>query len=118
MSLKTQRLEEIKKIILEHKGKNNPVTSNEIKEILGIPDNDTAGSTRAYITKLILDEGMPIGASSTGYFYIETEEELTDYMEYLQDKIEQTTSRKMFVYHNYVTKYGKIKPKTTKLDDF
>jgi hypothetical protein len=109
MSLEKQRMDAIRKLILEHKGKKNPIKSSEIRGILKIPDNDTGGSTRALITKLILDEGMPIAASNRGYFYIENQKELTDYMSYLEDRIHQTTTRMVTVFSNYQGKYGKAK---------
>lgn len=109
MSLEKERLDAIRKIILGHKGRRNPIKSKQIRQQLNIPDNDTGGSTRALITKLILDEGMPIAASSRGYFYIETQKELTDYMAYLEDRIHQTTTRMVTVYSNYQGKYGKAK---------
>ncbi len=117
MSLEAQRLEEIRKIILEHRGKNNPVKSSEIQERLEIPDNDTRGSTRAYITKLILDEGMPIAAYGKGYFYIENQQELAEYMAYLQDRITNITNRMMTVFANYKVRNGKAKT-PSKLEDF
>jgi hypothetical protein len=118
MVLEEQRMDEIKKILLQHKGKTNAIAANKISKMLNIPEDDTVPTTRKIITKLIIDEGMPIGAFGNGYFYIETPEELADYMQFLQDKIEQTTTRKVIVYNNYVMKYGKIRPKITKLDDF
>lgn len=118
MALEEMRTEEIRKILLEHKGKANAIPANKISKILNIPEDDTVPTTRKIITKLILEEGMPIGAFGSGYFYIETPEELTDYMAFLQDKIEQTTTRKMIVYNNYVMKYGKVKSKFTKLDEY
>jgi hypothetical protein len=109
LSLEAQRLDAIRKIILEHKGKNNPVKSSEIRKELKIPDNDTSGSTRALITKLILDEGMPIAAYGKGYFYIENQQELADYMAYLQDRITNTTNRMVTVFANFQVKYGRTK---------
>lgn len=59
---------------------------------------------------------MPIAASSKGYFYIENPEELSDYMEYLQERIHQITNRMVTVFSNYQAKYGKTK--IVKFDDF
>ena len=112
------RLEAIKKFLLEHKGKVNAVPANKISKMLKIPEDDTVPTTRRLITKLILEEGMPIGAYDNGYFYIETAKELAEYMEFLDAKILQTTNRKVTVYNNFEQKYGKITTKRPKLDDY
>lgn len=118
MTLEEQRLEEIKKILLGHKGKANAIPANKISKMLKIPEDDTVPTTRRLITKLILDEGLPIGAFGKGYFYIETPKELAEYMDFIDEKILQTTNRKVIVYSNYEKKYGKISNKITKLDDY
>ncbi len=118
LSLQQQRLEEIKKILLEHHGKANPISAGKISEMLNIPHDDTVSTARALITKLILDEGMPIGAYGDGYFYIETVQELAEYVDYLDQKILQTTNRKTKIINNFENKYGKLNGKFTKIDDF
>jgi hypothetical protein len=116
MSLEEQRLNAIRKIILEHKGKTNAIRASRISKALEIPENDTFATTRSLITKLLLEEGMPIAASGKGYFYIENQQELADYMEYLQERIHQTTNRMVTVFSNFQGKYGKAK--FVKLEDF
>ncbi len=115
MSLEQQRLDAVRKIILEHKGKAHPIKSSKIRKMLDIPENDTGATTRSLITKLILDEGMPIAASSKGYFYIENQKELTDYMAYLENRIHQTTTRMVTVFSNYQSRYGKARLHDLKL---
>ncbi|MCL5949063.1 MAG: hypothetical protein M1490_01125 [Candidatus Bathyarchaeota archaeon] len=116
MGLEEERLDAIRTIILEHKGKNNPIRASKISHMLNIPENDTVPTTRKLITKLILNEEMPIAASGEGYFYIENQKELADYMEYLDERIRQTTNRKVKVFSNFQGKYGKAK--LSRLDDF
>ena len=116
VGLEEQRLEAIKKIILEHKGKANAIRASAIGKALQIPENETVSHTRALITKLIMEEGMPIGAFGGGYFYIEDQKELAEYMERLQQRIHQTTTRMVTVFSNFESKYGKTNRKT--LDDF
>ena len=116
MSLEEKRLDAIRKIILEHKGKENPIRASKISIMLAIPENATVSTTRSLITKLILEEGMPIAASGEGYFYIENQKELADYMQYLEGRIHQTTNRMVTVFSNFQGKYGRAK--LTKLEDF
>jgi hypothetical protein len=110
MNLEEQRLAAVRMILLEHKGKNNSIRASKIGHILNIPENDTFSTTRALITRLILEDGLPIAANAKGYFYIENEAELSDYMQYLQDRIHQTTNRMITVYSNYQIRYGKTRP--------
>ncbi len=118
MALEEKRTDEIRKILLEHKGRDNAIPANKISKMLEIPEDDTVPTTRKIITKLIIEEGMPIGAFGNGYFYIETAQELAEYMDYLDQKILQTTNRKVTVYSNYEKKYGKITTKLTRLDEY
>jgi len=115
LNLEQQRLDAIRKIILEHRGKANAITSGKISKLLDIPHDDTVATTRSLITKLILEERMPIGAHRRGYFYIENQKELTDYMAYLENRIHQATTRMVTVFSNYQSKYGNAKlPKRLK----
>lgn len=116
MSLEEERLGKIRKIILEHKGKNNAITSGKIATALGIPDNDTVATTRSLITKLIR-EGLPIGAHDNGYFLIENQEELNEYIRKLNDRIYgiyDRINRLISIYNEY---YGKSVKYNGDLDD-
>lgn len=117
LTLEQNRLEEIKRIILEHKGAANAISAGEISSLLNIPEDDTVSTTRGLITKLILEECVPIGASDNEYFYIETKKELGQYIDYLDQKILQTTNRKTKVITNYEMKYGRLKTGFIKIDD-
>ena len=106
MSLEEERLREIKEMLLNHKGKANAITSGKIAVALDIPENDTVATTRSLITKLIR-EGLPIGATDNGYFLIETQEELNEYIQRLNDRIYgiyDRINRLISIYNEY---YGK-----------
>ena len=87
MALEEHRLEEIKKILLQHKGKAKAIPSNKIAKMLEIPENDTVATTRSLITKLIKNTCLPIGSSENGYYIMETEEELNDVIRDLNGRI-------------------------------
>ena len=87
MSLEEERLREIKEILLDHKGKQNPISAGKIGKALNIPENDTVATTRSLITKLIKRTHLPIGSSENGYYIMQTEEELNDVMQDLNGRI-------------------------------
>lgn len=41
MSLEEQRADAIRKMIIAHKGKANPIRASKISKMLNIPENDT-----------------------------------------------------------------------------
>jgi len=57
----------------------SPISSHAIAHNLGIEDSDGQPVTRAAITELVR-RGVPIGADSTGYFIIRTQEQLDRYV--------------------------------------
>ena len=107
MSLEDERLAENKKILLNHKGKANAITASTIGKALDIPENDTVATTRGLITKLIKDERLPIGATETGYFLVENEEELNEYTRDLNDRIYGIYERINRLISNFNEYYGK-----------
>jgi len=117
MSLEEQRLKEIKKIILEHKGKLSAINAREIANMLDIPDNDRFSITRGLITKLIRDEELPIGAYENGYFLIENQQELNEYMQRLNYRIIGITNRKARLISNFEKYYGKPFSDTEEFDE-
>lgn len=102
-----ERLRKIEEIILAHKGKKNTITAREIARAVGIPDNDTFITTRMLIRKLIKRKQLPIGAlDNRGYFLMQDDDELKEYIKTLHRRIIGITDRKTRViryfenYHN------------------
>ena len=105
--LEEERIKKIEEIILAHKGKKHPITARKIAREVGIPDNDTFITTRMLIRKLIKQKQLPIGAlDNRGYFLMQTNDELRDYLKTLHRRIIGITDRKTRViryfenYHN------------------
>ena len=86
--------DEIKELLLEHKGADNPITSREINEEFDLDNIGSFPSTRALIRELVLEDGIPIAGSSQGYFVIQTEEELENYKDNLESRILNMTERR------------------------
>ena len=74
-------------ILRSHKGRDDAITSSEIADRLGIPEMNGNPITRREIREIMLQTGEAIGASSEGYFMIETQKELHDYVAYLESRI-------------------------------
>jgi hypothetical protein len=106
MSLEEERLKAIREILLNHRGKADAITASTIGNALGIPENDTVSTTRKLITKLVKD-GLPIGAHDNGYFLIENEDELNEYMQRLNGRIYGIYTRMNHIITNFNNYHGK-----------
>jgi len=82
----------IREQITQHRGKGDTISSRELSEMFDIDEPNSFPKTRTVIRHLIFDENMPIAAGGQGYFYIETQEELNEYVVRLtgrENKIEE-----------------------------
>jgi hypothetical protein len=69
-----------------HIGKNKAICASRIAFETRVKDGETHPVIRSAITRLILEEHIPIASCCWGYFIIETEDE---YKEYLADLIDR-----------------------------
>lgn len=84
----------VKDMLLAHRGQDNPISSREINEVIEV---DTVGSfprTRALVRKVLFEDGIPIASGNNGYYVIETEAELTAYIENLDSRIGNIAERR------------------------
>jgi hypothetical protein len=122
MSTDEEKMEIIRGIIIQHKGKDNAIKSKAIALKIGhIGEDDTHIGTRNLITKLIR-EGMPIGACDNGYFLLETQEEVDEYGQKLNNRIFEIYDRIFRIQNNFNNYYGvnnksSIKPITGEDED-
>lgn len=96
-------LEQIKNILLSHKGKRNPVTSTEIARKIGIIEDDTHAQTRALIFECAKKFKLPLAANNRGYYLIVDQQEYDDYMENLDSRSAGIEERKRIITKNYKT---------------
>lgn len=89
--------EQIKEILLEHQGADNPITSREINEEFDLDNIGSFPSTRALIRDIVLEDKIPIAGSNQGYYVIETEGEYQDYLDNLDRRSLQIMERKFAV---------------------
>jgi hypothetical protein len=79
--------DKIRRIIQKRK-KDNPIHVRSICAKIGVDEGAdySCPKTRDLIRELIFD-GNPIGSNSNGYFWITTYDELTEYIDSLQGRI-------------------------------
>lgn len=89
--------QEIRDVLLDHVGKENAINASEIAEIVGIDEGDTYSRTRRFITE-ILEEGVPVASNpGHGYWIIETQDELDNYVGALGRRARQIDNRRIRV---------------------
>lgn len=87
----------VKELILDHEGADNPITSREINEEIDVDNVGSFPETRQLIREIIREERIPIGANTNGYFLIQTEDELEEYVDGLDTRMVQIADRKAAV---------------------
>jgi len=87
----------VKDILLEHHGANNPVSAREINERINEDDVGSFPNTRMLIRDIMLEDQIPIASSNKGYYIIETEAELQDYLDQLESRILGMSERKFAI---------------------
>ena len=88
-------LDAAEELIMAHPGKRNAISSKEISEELGGLDTlDSTPATRKVMRRLIKKRGVLVGACSKGYFLIETQDELNDYLDNLAHREGQIRERR------------------------
>lgn len=76
-------------------GKENAKTTSEIEKILAMHEDDpTNYQLRKLIKEIILDEELPIGSCSNGYYLIQDRFELDEVLDDLRGRIEGIRQRK------------------------
>jgi hypothetical protein len=100
-------IKKAKDILVAHKGKENAIPAREIAQALGIKEGDTFIRTRSIIDKAIRKYKLPVAAHTyKGYFFIESEDELFEYMGSLEGRKMQIEDKKQLIFRNYQDYYG------------
>ena len=96
----------IQKILQTHKGKEHPITSAKIAEMLGIKEDDTHAKTRAIIRECAEEYYLPLLSSNRGYYLAQSENELNQYIKNLDSRIAGIKERKRIIKNNF-ERHGK-----------
>lgn len=94
-------IEQIKDILLKHKGKKNRITASTIAGAIGIVENATYAKTRALIFECAKVYKLPLAADTKGYYLITCKKEYDDYIENLDSRIAGIEERKRIITKNY-----------------
>jgi hypothetical protein len=89
--------ERVKELLLDHRGKDNPISSREISEQLKKDEVGSFPETRMMVRDIMLEDQIPIASCNRGYYVVETEEELKDYVDQLESRILGVSERKFAV---------------------
>lgn len=82
---------------MDHRGSDDPITAREINEVI---QEDSVGSfpgTRQIIREIMIEDQIPIAAGNQGYYVIESEEELSEYINNLDERVLSIVGRKQAV---------------------
>jgi hypothetical protein len=80
-------------LIKNHRGLRNTITSGEIARYLQIKDKPGHMITRAFIRKTIIEHGLPVGGSETGYYWLDSINDLNTYRANLIGRINKIAER-------------------------
>lgn len=111
MSSEATLLEQIRDELLKHRGKRNGIKSPEIAELFGLSKENSRIEPRTKIREAIIKYVLPVVSSTHyGYYLIDNEQELTDYIKSIHGRIDKMNERLLFI------KIGYKKLKGTELE--
>lgn len=94
-------IEEVKNILMQHRGETNAITSGKIADKVGINEDDTHPKTRKIIREIEERDNLPVLACNKGYYIAKTKEELNKYTKNLDNRIKGIKKRKELTIKNY-----------------
>ena len=94
-------LKKINEILLNHKGKQNRITSEKIASQLGIKEDDTHAKTRALILECAKEYKLPLAADTRGYYLITCQKEYDEYMANLNSRKDGIDERIKIITNNF-----------------
>ena len=97
MGYTQEEYEQVRELLLEHKGKGNEISSREINEVVGLDSVGSFPQTRKCVRDVMLQERIPVIGGGNGYYVAETEEEVKNALDTLESRILNTTERKMLL---------------------
>jgi hypothetical protein len=74
-----------------------PLKSRDLQRVLGISDADGHPQTRQIVFEVMEQRNLPLGATNDGYYVIQSEDELKEYLRALDNRILGTLNRKVLV---------------------
>ena len=95
MSYTQDEYEQVKEMVLEHRGRSDQISSREINDVVGLDSVGSFPTTRQCVREIMFEEQIPIIGGGNGYYIPETEQEISDAIDTLDSRILNTAERKM-----------------------
>ncbi len=113
--------ERIKEILIVYKGKAKAIKSKDIAKAIGIEEGPSSVTIRNLITETIHKYQLPVaGNPAKGYFLMESQKELDEYIKTLNSRILQITDRLVRI-TLYFARFNKdptkLTPETLEIDE-
>lgn len=93
--------ERIREILLIHRGKENPITARQISRIMGFPLEDTQSVSRKAIWETAVRYDLALASCSKGYFIVNHQNELDEYNNNIQRRIDGMIQTRNLVNENF-----------------
>jgi len=103
------RINQIKEILEQHRGKSNQISAGEVGPMVGINEDPTHFQTRKLILQTIKRFQLPVAASSRGYYLISTSQELEKYLSSIDGRMREMQKRKKIVRQAFDNYYSAAK---------
>ena len=99
-------LKQIKKIMEKHKGKKNSISAGEIAKVLNLKQENTHVEPRMYFYETMETYKIPIAGGGRGYYIVTSKQELNNYLDGLDGRINGINKRKRVVQTAFKEYYG------------
>ena len=90
-------LDDLESLLWDHVGPENSITSTEVSDELGIKDSNGNPKTREAIKIVLRERGVPVIAGANGYYIAETEKQVRDELDSLDQRIQGIEERKQLI---------------------
>ena len=84
----------VREMLLEHWGKDDPITSREINDVIEVDNVGSFPTTRKIVRNRLFEDGLPVASSNNGYYLIETQEELEGELESINGRVTKMLQRR------------------------
>lgn len=85
--------EEVRDILLKHRGSGNPITAKEISSIMGFGMEDTQHECRQIIKRTMEMFSLPVISCARGYYIANSDEEIESYCKNIMGRIKGMRKR-------------------------
>ena len=103
---KITNLEQIRDILLRHRGKKNAITAEAIAEEIKIEPGPSGVTIRDLITETIVTYRLPVASTNRGYYFLEDEDDLKRYQKSLDGRANKITTRRVLITQYFYEYYN------------